>query len=228
MDRYFENTYVGDVDWRSRAFIDDGSIINYDKIIHPISFPPRDPALEYRMPEISILHYQYCEQQRMSSRHRWYRCFERLSFPEKSDSEINRYYSWMLGRKRTSEIPQDWFRCYEEEGINMTTIRVDGSYWWDWDVLRFFHDHGTSAFRGLDVWDYDWETSRQSGIEQGLDRMPKTPIRNSQRWIDCVLIWASRCYHFRPIKTVVILLVRIKHLIFRSDLKGRLRLQKAR
>jgi glycosyltransferase involved in cell wall biosynthesis len=192
--RYFRHSAQDEGDWHALGYVDDGVEYSGTKI-HSNSVPVPEGAPHLQFNEVGVLHYQFCDWSRMESKHRWYRCYERLEFPQKRGVEINRKYSWMYRQSfETERSPEEWTRRYEEEGIDMTTIRSPAVFWWDWEVLRMFEAHGTEQFKGLDIWDVDWERLRQIGLTLGKDGLPQTAVQSPQGIGQRIGLYLSGCY----------------------------------
>lgn len=171
---YDSETDRGDVFQLGR--VDDGADVQDSLVVHGARLPSGN-GRRFRFEHVRMLHYQFCEAERTASKHRWYRCFERLRFPEKSLVAIHRTYDWMTRYGlRARPCSPSWFAGYTRAGIDMRAIAVDGTYWWDLDVLRMFATHGLERFAGLDIWDADWESLRRAFAARGESGLPAGPI----------------------------------------------------
>ena len=106
-----------------------------------------------------------------------------LNRPGRSAYEIYRQYHHMYEVKESGlmEVRQEWFDHYLAEGIDVKSIRKEGHYWWDREVLKYIQRYGTNTFRKLDIWDTDWKkmadhfgmagTAEYSDPRNFLDRM---------------------------------------------------------
>jgi hypothetical protein len=174
-DRYFRNS-AEDVDaWFSFGYVDDGAS-HVGQLIHSVRVPTPDGAPRVRLSGTPIMHHQFVNWRRMESKHRWYRCLERVRFPRKTAAEINALYGWMNEPAMAIRpIRPEWRVLYPCDWIE--TLREERSdFWWDWEVLRMFATHGTDRFATLDIWSIDWETLRCAGVEAGIAGLPTRPI----------------------------------------------------
>ncbi|MBI3901599.1 MAG: glycosyltransferase family 2 protein [Nitrosomonadales bacterium] len=140
------------------GFMDDGSD-HSGKAIHSTRIPmPTNPNF-IDLDEIMILHYQYTDWDRMDSKHRWYQCWETLHNPERTAFDIYRQYHHMYAVKDSEllEVKGAWFDYYLTENIDIKNIKKEEAYWWDREVLKYFHRYGTRRFRKLDIWNVDWQ-----------------------------------------------------------------------
>lgn len=177
---YFEHSVRDNQTRFQFGYVDDGADHVGSKI-HSPRVPIPDGAPRLQLSDVSVLHYQFCDWDRMLSKHRWYRCYERLEFPDRSAVDINQQYSWM--HRRSVDVrpcPSHWLDAYQKRDIDMTTIKTADSFWWDWEVLAWFAEHGLEPFQSLDIWNIDWERLRQIGLEQGRDKLPDFPIESPQ------------------------------------------------
>lgn len=165
--------HTGHFEW---GFVDDGSP-HHGRTIHSPRIPLPDGAPRFRFERTRVLHTQFLNLPRMRSKHRWYRCYERVTFPEKSVVEIERLYSWMdWGRPHVTPADPAWFAGYDARAIEIDCHEDVEDHWWDWEVLRMFQRHGTEPFRPLNIWELDWEALRQRGLERGVTGLPEWPI----------------------------------------------------
>ena len=109
----------------------------------------------------------------MRSKHRWYKCLERIQYPKKPAAEINHLYDWMHRDELVlRSCPEQWYKGYEDVGIKFDLKGDTGAYWWDWEVMRMFEKYGTGHFAELGIWDCDWEELRRLGIQRGINGLP--------------------------------------------------------
>lgn len=173
---YFFDTVEDTGWWQAFGFVDDGAEYS-GRSIHAERVPHGKEAPRVRLEDVVVLHYQFCDPARTASKHRWYRCWERLQFPKKPLLRIQRIYDWMdrIGTP-VRPCPEEWFSGYRELGIDMNGIETSDVFWWDWEVLRMFARHGTEPFRGLDIWEPDWEAIRCRGLAEGVEGLPEAPV----------------------------------------------------
>jgi hypothetical protein len=174
------------------AYADDGAAHSGSTIHSPrVPLPPGAPR--HRLKEVVVLHYQFCDLRRTASKHRWYRCFERLTYPAKGAVAIERTYDWFeRDPRRVRPCPTSWLGGYLRAGLDMRAVPGEEVYWWDWDVLRMFAEHGAERFRDLDVWQADWEGLRQKGLAEGVAGLPRRAVVSPQRLRDRLRVWLLR------------------------------------
>lgn len=161
------------------GYVDDGHTYQ-GTTIHSARMPLPTSAPRFRIEDVVILHFQFCNMPRMKSKHRWYRCYERITFPKKSSESINWLYSWMYRNERTLKPSNpSWFGLYSDIGIDLSKFSDTEYYWWDWEILRMFGVYGQKVFEDLDIWDVDWERMRQYGLQIQKRAMPEQAIRQS-------------------------------------------------
>jgi hypothetical protein len=147
-------------------------------LIHSTRVPYPANTQVVRLKDVVVLHYQFVCPGRVASKHRWYMCFERLKYPQKSTKAILETYTWMHARdwpRRSTKT--SWLSGYRNHGINVDHFPDDGPFWWDWEVLRMFARFGVQHFADLKIWDVDWEAIRQQGSALRIDGLPRTPVR---------------------------------------------------
>jgi hypothetical protein len=83
-----------DDDKKPFGFVDDGSPHSGYRI-HSPRVPVPEGAPKLHMTDLRVLHYQYANWERMTSKERWYQCWERLNNPSKHPITIHRQYNFM-------------------------------------------------------------------------------------------------------------------------------------
>jgi hypothetical protein len=148
----FNKYWAGDEANMPFAYMDDGAT-HKGREIHSTRIPFPDSATVEKIHDFVIMHYQFTDWKRMESKHRWYQCFERIQFPEKSSIEIFRRYNHMyqLSEKDKIDIPSNWFDYYLIKNISITTIKISGEYYWDREVENFMTQYGLSFFKYIDI-----------------------------------------------------------------------------
>jgi hypothetical protein len=140
------------------GFIDDGSE-HYGKLIHSRRIPGNESGKRIFLQTVKVLHYQYIDWNRMTSKHRWYMAFERIKFPKKSNVTINRMYSHMytVNKNDLHLIPNYWINLYFDAGIDILNLfRIDKIYRWDESVLNYIKDYGIKKFKYVFIWERDF------------------------------------------------------------------------
>ncbi len=134
------------------AYMDDGAA-HTGKQIHSCRIPTPESAHVVTISDFCVMHYQFTDWDRMASKHRWYQCYERLHFPDKSPVDIFRTYNHMYQAhsRDMNEIPENWFLYYHAHDINVTSVRIDGTYRWDEEVLKWIAEYGIDRFWDIDI-----------------------------------------------------------------------------
>jgi len=181
------------------GYVDDG-LEHAGLPIHSCRLPFSSEAPKMAMDEIRLLHYQYTDWDRMSSKHRWYLCWERINNPRRSPVGLYRQYHHMygLGDGSLKEAPGWWFEGYAKHGIDMRNTPREGNYWWDREVLRLFEEHGAEKFKRDAVWSTDWVMKARTLNVDNPDRfidprsifdkavqlwLAKTQANNARVWV---------------------------------------------
>lgn len=177
------------------GFVDDGSE-HFGSTIHSRRVPSPVGAPTLNLRALKVLHYQYTDWARMASKQRWYQCWERINHPHRRAANVYRQYHHMLevGSKQILLIQPEWLRGYEQAGIDVTSVRRDGTYRWDREILDLLRRYGAATFRRVDIWDVDW-----ASISKSLGRHDEA-ITDPRSVIDLmVLAWlkATQSGHTR-------------------------------
>ena len=119
--------------------------------------------------EIVCLHYQFCNWQRMESKHRLYRVHEKANICRLSDLGITRMYGYMRSKKTVfATSPREWFLGWQAIGIDVTSTKVEELFYYDLTTLDILKNHGSEKFARLDVWAFDWDTVISRAKSSGL------------------------------------------------------------
>ena len=149
--------------WKSEffpfAYMDDGAKHDENSKIHTARIPVPADASIIKMEEIMVMHFQYTDWKRMQSKHRWYQCYERISYPEKSALDIFRIYHHMysINKDLIRPLPKIWLNEYKKMQIDITKSDSDRVFWWDEKVLSYFDEYGTTYFSKLNLWAFNWK-----------------------------------------------------------------------
>jgi hypothetical protein len=136
------------------AFMDDGRPVQDGNIHQPrVPVSSDDPVL--LEDEITVIHLQYLDWERMKRKQRWYQCWERIKHPERRAVDIYRQYHHMDAARKNPmrPVPGKWLEAYENCGIRLSKVHLDGSGWWDDDVMQWVTEFGPDYFRRVDIWD---------------------------------------------------------------------------
>jgi hypothetical protein len=157
--------WVDEDHYKPFGFVDDGTP-HRGRAIHSPRVPLTDRPW-MKMDTVPVLHYQYANWARMTSKQRWYQCWERLNAPEKRPITIYRQYNFMHADvRRAAPMPAEWLAGYEDRGIDMRSTEPAPYYHWDREIVEMLIEHGTAPFRKIDIWDVDWT---QMGRRLGYD-----------------------------------------------------------
>lgn len=171
------------------AFMDDGTERKDESLIHTTRIPAPQNCFKIKQKEIKVIHLQYIDWNRMQSKHRWYQCYEKIMFPQKSPLDIFRMYHHMYAIKSDDlvSVPYHWKMFFKESGIESIPCSSDKGYWWDKSILDFFDQFGLSTFRKTAIWDLNW---REQGLKWGNPNFKKfcDPRNASDRCIQWYLM----------------------------------------
>lgn len=193
-----ESCWIPPIDF-AWGIVEDGSEHKGCKIHSPrIPIPEKAPSILMR--DIKVLHYQYTDWERMRSKHRWYQAWELLHNNRPSTVSLYRQYHHMFSVSSDAirKIPKEWFKGYEEQGIDMTSVWRDACYRWDKELLKMMSDYGVSCFAKAAIWDLDWsllagqlgysDTSRFKDPRGWLQKMLHDWLKNTQPYANALSI----------------------------------------
>ncbi|URM33461.1 glycosyltransferase family 2 protein [Cytobacillus firmus] len=143
--------------WMNFGYVDDGKE-HIGSLIHSQRIPVYSISPRYQCNKVSVIHLQYIDWNRMTSKHRWYQCYETLNFTSKHPIEIFRMYHHMYSvREDLLEIPNYWVNKYEELGIRIFSYNKPEYYWWDVEVINYLNQYSSKRFSLLPIWDVNWD-----------------------------------------------------------------------
>ncbi len=153
------------------AFVDDGRKYTSHGLIHSRDMFKAISESETCIAEnINLLHFQFVDWNRMCSKHRWYQCFERINYPQKSAIDIYRTYHWMYNSALPyKEIPFEWVEGYREKKIEMSGYVKEGYYWWDDKVKSYFTEYTPKYFKHIET----YRTLRELFFAEGKNIIDK-------------------------------------------------------
>ena len=136
------------------AFVDDGREFIPHGIIHSREMFSADSDEKKRFAvNNKVLHFQFVDWKRMQSKHRYYQCFEHITFPTKSAIEIFRTYHWMYDSDLPlKSIPSWWIEDYKKLGIDIKNVSFENDYWWDKKVDAYFAEFSPKYFRHFETY----------------------------------------------------------------------------
>lgn len=145
------------VEGKQLGYVDDGFVHQGIKI-HSPRIPTSPNSSIIKLTEIKVLHYQYTDWLRMESKHRWYQCWERINNPSKSAIDLYRQYHHMYSIQKEDifAIKSEWIQGYKDNGIDVTSTKIDAIYWWDIEVLKLFLEYGCKKFKKENIWYINW------------------------------------------------------------------------
>ncbi|MGN1156767.1 MAG: glycosyltransferase family 2 protein, partial [Agathobacter sp.] len=130
------------------AFVDDGREYKRQGLIHNRNmFAPEDGSQSRLLKDMMLLHLQFVDWERMESKHRWYQCFERINYPNKSAIDIYRRYHWMYDKSLFAQaFKPEWIDGYRKLGVDLTDVVYEHDYWWDDQVKSYVQEYGSQYF----------------------------------------------------------------------------------
>jgi hypothetical protein len=144
--------------YNRQIWVDDGiseiPVIGFEG--QHMAYNPLHAKKHIYLNEIVCLHYQACSWQRMESKHRFYRAYEKSYIRKLSDLAIYRIYGHMSQKIECQPSPTKWFDGWEKMGIDMTSTENVEITHWDLSVISMLQQHGSDFFAFQDIWRVDW------------------------------------------------------------------------
>ena len=103
-----------------------------------------------------LLHFQAVNWRNMRIRKAWYQCLERIPEPRYSVESLNKVYDNSIDEKnlRLFKCPSNWYKGYD---FFDKTIPMKDETWKEQYILQWFEQYGHDYFKGLHIWDIDWQ-----------------------------------------------------------------------
>lgn len=138
------------------GFVDDGKSTLKGSVMHMGRVPwPNYDIQIIRCNRIKLLHFQATNLDRILSKARWYRAYEKVGKGEFGPN-IFRKYSVSNNKPAVQTLPNEWIQAYDELGIDLTSVVYGYDYSHDYRLLDYLDQYGTSYFRMVEIWDKDW------------------------------------------------------------------------
>ncbi|WP_430462887.1 glycosyltransferase family 2 protein [Thalassolituus sp. LLYu03] len=149
----FSYCWAGDRARQPFACMDADELLHGGSIIHSCRVPILNHKKVVEVESFSVMHFQFTDWQRMESKHRWYQCYERITFPNKTAIEIFRRYSHMyrLADADKSPMPSAWLENYLKFGIDLKHIKKIDKYYWDAEIEKMKSEYGVELFKYIDL-----------------------------------------------------------------------------
>ncbi len=168
VQQYRHDHSVWTNNYKAFAFADDRNS-NYDEtFIHLERVPSGLRGTRQRLDgyEYGLLHFQFVNWRNLLVKQAWYRCLERIHYPEKSAQAINDLYAPSKDEQdiQLRDVPYKWFAGYpffESEPLQRADL------WREQQVIDWLAQYDSEHFADLDIWDIDWG--------QGLGRTVTAP-----------------------------------------------------
>jgi hypothetical protein len=170
------------VRWRNDFFpvgyVDDGKA-HSSAVIHSKRIPENPFGEKIYIDDIKILHFAPVRRNAQSAKQRYYSVIENINNNNPVYLRRHTYKCFYSDANYSIEsiekLPPEWLKGWDEIGINLRNLNDVKYSWHDFEVLSYFKKYGCKKFFLEDIWDFDWETCRQSALEIGKD-VPKIPI----------------------------------------------------
>lgn len=97
-----------------------------------------------------VMHLQFASWRRLTAKQRWYRCVERVRWPQKSIAAIEGLYAPSTNETgaRTSPVPAAWWEIYRHL---MHHLDIEAEPWHEKDMQRMVEQYGAEYFHGLNI-----------------------------------------------------------------------------
>ena len=165
------------------GYVDDG-VEHAPRDMHSVRVPIPDYAPRLLLDEIAVLHYSALRPAALASKLRWYSVLENVRGTCPWVFKRRLRYAMHVdftGTGRVERCPPEWFRRWEEAGIDMRSVVEEQYYWHDFEVLRYMNEYGARKFWLDDIWGFDWEACRRHAKRHNIAGVPDAPVNAPPR-----------------------------------------------
>jgi len=165
------------------GYVDDG-VEHAPRDMHSVRVPIPDNAPRLLLDEIAVLHYSALRPTALASKLRWYSVLENVRGTCPWVFKRRLRYAMHVdftGTGRVERCSPEWFRRWEEAGIDMRSVVEEKYYWHDFEVLRYMNEYGARKFWLDDIWGFDWEACRQHAKSHNIAGVPDAPVNAPPR-----------------------------------------------
>lgn len=177
------------------GYVDDGTE-HQPQLIHSVRIPMPEYAKRLHIHDIKVMHYALTRLDAQASKTRLYGVIENVLGISNAISRRYRYSSHQnyLQLGKLEPAPDEWFKDWEEQGIDMHTINKQKYYSYDFEMLHYFHKYGLRRFWVEDIWRFDWEACRQYAKSLGMSNIPDYPITKPPKFLNFFLDIMAKLY----------------------------------
>jgi hypothetical protein len=163
------------------GFLDDGSE-HSPSVIHSARIPTPENSTKIFIKNISFLHLCFARNNIPFSKNRYYCSLEKIQKTQNLRVRRLRYSFFTpndyIRTQTTDPLDNNWYKLYDEKGINLREFNDDAYYYMDFEVLKFFHKYGVKSFYNEPIWHFDWESCRLEAVKRGVEGIPLTPVKS--------------------------------------------------
>ncbi len=160
------------------GYVDD-DVEHAPRDMHSARVPIPDYARRLMLDDIAVLHYSALRPAALAAKLRWYSVLENVRGTCPWVFKRRLRYAMHVdftGAGRLEPSRAEWFRGWEDAGIDMRTVTQEQYHWYDFEVLRCFKAHGVRKFWLDDIWQFDWEACRLHAKRHNIAGVPDVPV----------------------------------------------------
>ncbi|HZH27608.1 MAG TPA: glycosyltransferase family 2 protein [Azospirillaceae bacterium] len=168
------------------CWIDRPDLAYGDRRFNEERAPRQDRLPRVHLDDICLMHLQYADWPRFSTKICWYQCVRKVAGEGTADRLAWGYRAILnevTDPAARRPLPPEWLDGYRGRGIDLHIRPTPlAELWRVREVLDLMARHGTAAFKGLLIWDHDWVgTARELGVPDP-DRFAD-PRDAATRWV---------------------------------------------
>lgn len=170
--------------WRVKldpiGFVDDGREPDTNDLVH---FPRTCFSTFPKILDsgLHLIHLQYLDEQRFSSKVVWYKLFEITKLGRRNPIWLYRRYHHpeAIRRRDLRPLPDEWIEPYRKFGIEPLRIIESKRYWWSSDLAAMKDELTPAELSLFDLRDHSLEANRRHGFRV---RLLYSYLESTQRW----------------------------------------------
>ena len=156
-----------------------------DNFIHEWRLPwPNVQNKEYKIDDISFIHYARVNVKRQQNKERFYQVSTASKLPKYSGVGFYRQYH-PIEDATYYDIPNDAYKTYEENGIDINSLlnlEDDGQHYTD-NVINYISKYGINKFAKLDIWNKEFlRKNNLTDPRNSIDKILHYYLRRTNRW----------------------------------------------
>jgi len=157
------------------GYVDDGAEHTPAKI-HSIRIPRPPYAADLYLNDIVAMHYSLTRVEAQNAKMQFYSMLENILHQGHFLARRFKYgynFDSFIKNSKLEKTPPEWFKGWEDLGIDMTTIPRASSFWYDEEALKLFSLYGYRKFWVDNIWERNWpQLAKEMNMLVAINKPP--------------------------------------------------------